>query len=151
MRRYMATKTQGRVLIGGKRTGFQGEIPGLVEEALISLEQDHPVYLAGGFGGVTADIVQALGVDDGSWLPPLADARPPDPRWESRAGAPPGFSRRARRAERPPQRLDPRRELPPRRLASTERDRHAPKPWAWSTSCGRRGFVTHAGACATRL
>jgi len=83
MRRYMATKTQGRVLIGGKRTGFQGEIPGLVEEALISLEQDHPVYLAGGFGGVTADIVQALGVDDGSWLPPLADARPPDPRWEA--------------------------------------------------------------------
>jgi hypothetical protein len=83
MRRYMATRTQGRVLLGGKRSGFQGEIPGLMEEALISLENAHPVFLAGGFGGVTADIVQALGVDDGSWLPTLADAPPSDPRWES--------------------------------------------------------------------
>jgi SLOG cluster2 len=82
MRRYMATHTQGRVLLGGKRSGFQGEIPGLMEEALISLEHRHPVYLAGGFGGVTADIVQALGVDDGAWLPPLADEPPADPRWE---------------------------------------------------------------------
>ncbi len=81
MRRYMATKTQGRALLGGKRDGFQGEIPGLMEEALISLQCGHPVYLAGGFGGVTADIAQALGVDDGAWLPPLADAKPPDPRW----------------------------------------------------------------------
>jgi SLOG cluster2 len=81
MRRYMLTRTQGQVLLGGKRSGFQGEIPGLMEEALISLEQAHPVYLAGGFGGVTADIAQALGVDDGAWLPPLSDAPPPDPRW----------------------------------------------------------------------
>jgi SLOG cluster2 len=83
MRRFMATQTQGRALIGGKRTGFQGEIPGLMEEVLISLEQNHPVYLAGGFGGVTADIAQALGVDNGHWLPPLDDAPPPDPRWET--------------------------------------------------------------------
>jgi hypothetical protein len=82
MRRYMAAHTHGRVLLGGRRGGFQGEIPGLMEEALISLERAHPVYLAGGFGGVTADIAQALGVDDGAWLPPLADALPPDPRWE---------------------------------------------------------------------
>jgi hypothetical protein len=81
MRRYMATHTQGRALLGGKRGGFQGEIPGLMEEALISLQHGHPVYLAGGFGGVTADIAQALGVDDGAWLPPLGDAPAPDPRW----------------------------------------------------------------------
>jgi hypothetical protein len=83
MRRYMATRTQGRVLLGGNRHGFQGEIPGLMEEALISLEHAHPVYLAGGFGGVTADIAQALAVDDGAWLPPLVDAPPPDPRWQN--------------------------------------------------------------------
>jgi hypothetical protein len=81
MRRYMVTRTQGRILLGGKRSGFQGEIPGLMEEALISLQSAHPVYVAGGFGGVTADIAQALGVDDGGWLPPLTDAPPPDPRW----------------------------------------------------------------------
>jgi hypothetical protein len=87
MRCYMATHTQGRVLLGGKRRGFQGEIPGLMEEALISLQHGHPVYLAGGFGGVTADIAQALGVDDGAWLSPLLDAPAPDPRWTD------GFSR----------------------------------------------------------
>jgi hypothetical protein len=81
MRRYMATRTQGRALIGGKRKDFQGEIPGLMEEALISLENGHPVFLAGGFGGVTADIARALGVDDGAWLPPATDAPEPDPRW----------------------------------------------------------------------
>jgi SLOG cluster2 len=81
MRRYMATHTQGRALLGGKRSGFQGEIPGLMEEALISLQYGHPVYLAGGFGGVTADIAQALGIDDGAWLPPFADAPAPDRRW----------------------------------------------------------------------
>lgn len=81
MRRYMAEQTQGRALIGGKRSGFQGEIPGLMEEALISLAHGHPLYLAGGFGGVTADIAQALGVDDGAWLTPFADAPQPDPRW----------------------------------------------------------------------
>jgi hypothetical protein len=82
MRRYMAMHTQGRVLLGGTRNRFQGPIPGLMEEALISLEHAHPIYLAGGFGGATADIAQALGVDDGAWLPPRADAPRPDPRWE---------------------------------------------------------------------
>jgi len=83
MRRYMATQTHGRVLIGGKRAGFQGEYPGLMEEALISLEHNHPVYLAGGFGGVTADIAAALALDGASWLPAFADAPEPDPRWEA--------------------------------------------------------------------
>jgi SLOG-like protein len=54
MRRYM------------QRSGFQGEISGLMEEALLAVEAEQPIYLAGGFGGVTADIVSALGVDDGS-------------------------------------------------------------------------------------
>jgi len=81
MRRYMATKTQGRVLLGGKRHGFQGEMPGLMEEALISLENAHPIYLAGGFGGLTADIAQALRVDDGEWFPARADMPPNDARW----------------------------------------------------------------------
>jgi SLOG cluster2 len=81
MRRYMATQTNGRVLLGGKRNGFQGEVPGLMEEALISLDNAHPVYLAGGFGGVTTDIAHALGVDDGAWLPHSSDAPPEDPRW----------------------------------------------------------------------
>ena len=80
MRRYMAKHTHGRIVIGGKRKGFQGNLPGLVEESLLALDADQPIYLAGGFGGVTADIIHALGIDDGSWLIQRPDAAPPDER-----------------------------------------------------------------------
>ena len=80
LRQYIAGRTDGRVLIGGKRHGFQGILPGLVEEALLTLEANKPLYLAGRFGGVTADILQALRVDDCAWLPRRTDAPPDDPR-----------------------------------------------------------------------
>ncbi len=74
LRRYMAGQEAGRVFLGGRRVGFQGAIPGLMEEALMSLRAKHPIYLAGGFGGVALDIARALGVDTGDWLPPDPDA-----------------------------------------------------------------------------
>jgi SLOG cluster2 len=95
MRRYLRRHTSARVFLGGKRSGFQGEIPGLMEEALLAVEAKQPIYLAGGFGGVTADIISALGVDDGGWLPPDASAGPPDPRWED------GYARLAAHAAQP--------------------------------------------------
>ena len=80
LRRYMAENTHGRIFIGGQREGFQGDLAGLVEETILALAKGQPIYLAGGFGGVTMDIAQALKVDDGSWLParsdtPVRDAR----------------------------------------------------------------------------
>lgn len=95
MRRYLQRHTSARVFLGGKRSGFHGEIPGLMEEALLAAQAEQPIYLAGGFGGVTADIIRALGVDEGSWLPPDASAEPPDPRWED------GYARLAAHAARP--------------------------------------------------
>jgi hypothetical protein len=83
LRRFMATQTNGRVLIGGKRAGFQGHLPGVLEEALISAEASQPLYLAGGFGGVTVDIIKTLGIDDGRWLPTLTDAPTSDGRLAS--------------------------------------------------------------------
>jgi hypothetical protein len=83
MRRYMASRTNGGVLLGGKRHGFQGAIPGLMEEALLALEAHKPIYLAGGFGGVTLDIAKALSVDDGHWLLPDTNAAADDPRLET--------------------------------------------------------------------
>ena len=47
MRRYMAKNTNGRIFLGGKRKGFQGDLPGLVEECLLSLSVGQPIYLAG--------------------------------------------------------------------------------------------------------
>ena len=71
LRRRMAAETMGRVLIGGRRSGYLGRMPGVVEEALLSIEKGQPIYLAGGFGGVTLDIIGALGIDDIGWLPVL--------------------------------------------------------------------------------
>ena len=75
MRRYMAAHVDGRVLLGGRRAGALGRFPGLMEEALLALEVKQPLYLAGGFGGVTADIADALGVGLG-WLDPAGDEPP---------------------------------------------------------------------------
>lgn len=83
LRGYMATNTEGRIFLGGKREEFQGDLPGLVEEALFALEAGQPIYLAGGFGGVTLDIIRALGVDDCAWFPPMPEAAVPDKRLTS--------------------------------------------------------------------
>lgn len=80
MRKHMAENIHGRILIGGKRTGFQGDVPGIIEEAIISMELNQPLFLVGGFGGVTHDIVSALKIDDAAWLPKNPAATEPDRR-----------------------------------------------------------------------
>lgn len=80
LRRYMTAQTRGRVLIGGRRTGFQGSMPGLVEEALVALEANQPLFLAGGFGGITLDMIRAVEPSFAEWLPPFAGAPQPDAR-----------------------------------------------------------------------
>ncbi len=49
-----------RILIGGKTTGFSGFVPGVFEEALLMLDAGKPVYLLGGFGGATGELVDLL-------------------------------------------------------------------------------------------
>ena len=78
LRRFLSKYTNGRVFIGGKRAGFEGAMPGLIEEALYAFELGQPVYLAGGFGGITREIAQALGVVGPicqSWLESQEDDR----------------------------------------------------------------------------
>ncbi|HLO78669.1 MAG TPA: hypothetical protein VK196_19610 [Magnetospirillum sp.] len=78
MRKYLVENTQGRLMIGGRRTGFQGRQPGLVEEALMTLTAGQPLYLAAGFGGATADIARAAGLKM-DWLTPDPQAQAMDP------------------------------------------------------------------------
>lgn len=82
LRQYLTEQSDGRILIGGKRAGFQGELPGIIEEALLALEANQPIFLAGGFGGVTADIARVIGVDGGAWIPDDPDRPEQDPRWK---------------------------------------------------------------------
>ncbi|HEX2826294.1 MAG TPA: TIR domain-containing protein [Burkholderiales bacterium] len=49
-----------RVLLGGKVSGFSGFLPGLFEEALVTLDADRPLYILGGFGGAAEVLAQAF-------------------------------------------------------------------------------------------
>ena len=59
MRRVMHGATQARVVLGGRVTG---DMPGIAEEALLSLKGGQPLFLLGGFGGCTRDIAETLGL-----------------------------------------------------------------------------------------
>ncbi|PQA86021.1 hypothetical protein [Hyphococcus luteus] len=80
LRTFMTDNTDARIVIGGKRAGFEGAMPGIVEEVLFSLERRQPLYLAGGFGGATLDVIRTLCTADAEWLPPLPGAAEPDQR-----------------------------------------------------------------------
>jgi SLOG cluster2 len=79
MRGYLCEHSQARVLLGGRRHGFEGRMPGVMEEAIMSLRRNQPLYPASGYGGVTLHIVRALRVDDCAWLPNDDEAPAPDP------------------------------------------------------------------------
>jgi hypothetical protein len=80
LRVHMAQNENGRVIIGGRRTDFEGAMPGVLEEAVASVSNGQPLYVAGGFGGVAADIAMRIGILDVNWLPKLADAPAPEAR-----------------------------------------------------------------------
>lgn len=53
-------RLSARVFLGGKTIGYSGFLPGLFEEALLSLEQSIPMYILGGFGGSAGVLKDAL-------------------------------------------------------------------------------------------
>lgn len=57
MRGKMISKSDLRICAGGRRFGYCGAMPGVLEEVLESLSKGIPLYLLGGFGGITQDIV----------------------------------------------------------------------------------------------
>jgi hypothetical protein len=65
---YMTAETDARLVLGGQRAGFQGRIPGVVEEAILSIRAGKPIFVAGGFGGAAGDIARALDLDPDGWL-----------------------------------------------------------------------------------
>ncbi|MFY9309616.1 MAG: hypothetical protein WAQ28_11270 [Bacteroidia bacterium] len=60
MRREMNKVSDARIFIGGKMSGYSGKYPGLIEEAVLSLESDIPTYLVGAFGGATRSVIDVL-------------------------------------------------------------------------------------------
>ncbi len=62
MRRAMREETDARIVLGGRVEGYKGHMPGIAEEALLSLQFSQPLFLIGGFGGCTRDICETLGL-----------------------------------------------------------------------------------------
>jgi hypothetical protein len=49
-----------RLCVGGRRSGSQGRYPGVIEEALLALQQNKPLYLASILGGASEQIIEAV-------------------------------------------------------------------------------------------
>lgn len=64
MRKIMCEQTYARILLGGRIENYKGCMPGVAEEALLSLRAGQAVFLLGGFGGCTRDIAETLGIID---------------------------------------------------------------------------------------
>jgi SLOG cluster2 len=60
MREEMESNCDARIFIGGAIRKFKGKCPGILEELLIALRHNHPVYLVGSFGGITLKAIEAL-------------------------------------------------------------------------------------------
>ena len=71
MRVFAASAAQARVLVGGKRHGYRGSMPGVLEEAILALERSRPLFLAGGYGGAAADVIRVIEPEALYWLPAL--------------------------------------------------------------------------------
>jgi len=60
MREEMESICDARILIGGAIRKFKGKCPGILEELLIAIKHNHPVYLVGAFGGITKEVIEVL-------------------------------------------------------------------------------------------
>ena len=60
MREKITELAQARLVIGGKLANFSGVIPGVVEEAYLSLKGGKPLFLVGGFGGAARAVCDQL-------------------------------------------------------------------------------------------
>jgi hypothetical protein len=49
-----------RILLGGSVDRYSGFVPGIFEEALVTLEKGRPTYLLGGFGGAAEVLANAI-------------------------------------------------------------------------------------------
>lgn len=60
MRKTMIENCHVRICAGGTHLGYKGKMPGVLEEILISINMKRPIYLLGGFGGVTASVCKLI-------------------------------------------------------------------------------------------
>lgn len=60
MRYEMIKNCDARICAGGRKAGYNGSMPGVLEEIVIASELGCPLYLLGGFGGIVHDVCVLL-------------------------------------------------------------------------------------------
>lgn len=60
MRHKLIEKSDIRISAGGKHVNYKGRMPGVLEEILIAIDSEKPLFLLGGFGGVTSSVCEMI-------------------------------------------------------------------------------------------
>ncbi|MDL2268921.1 TIR domain-containing protein [Desulfosarcina sp. OttesenSCG-928-A07] len=60
MREESIKSSQARICAGGKLAGYNGKMPGVLEEIIISIDNKKPLYLLGAFGGVVGEVCKTI-------------------------------------------------------------------------------------------
>jgi hypothetical protein len=72
LRHRLDDLSHGRLCLGGKKSGSAGRYPGVIEEALLALRSNKPLYLSACLGGATEQVAAAIEGKDmpGDFCPP---------------------------------------------------------------------------------
>lgn len=60
MRQKLISEIDAIIIMGGKVKGYKGKYPGILEEFLIASNMKKPIYLLGGFGGASREIIRII-------------------------------------------------------------------------------------------
>lgn len=60
MRKESIASSTTRICAGGKLKGYEGKMPGVLEEILLAINEDKPMFLIGAFGGVVGDVCKLI-------------------------------------------------------------------------------------------
>ena len=56
MRKAMTKACDARIVIGGQLDNFKGKYPGVIEETILSIESQVPLFIVGTFGGAAHEL-----------------------------------------------------------------------------------------------
>lgn len=60
MRKNSISSSNARICAGGKLTGYKGKMPGVLEEIILAIDEQKPIFLLGAFGGVVGEICKLI-------------------------------------------------------------------------------------------
>lgn len=60
MRKKSISLSTARICAGGKLIGYKGKMPGVLEEILLAINEQKPIFLLGGFGGVVGEVSKLI-------------------------------------------------------------------------------------------